>query len=397
MDRQAGLAMRGRELLAFPAMKAWIFAAILAGVIPARTETLAVEGLPRPVEVSLPENHDPAKSWPAVFFYHGTGGHPATKMIREHAGPRDWIVVGMTYTRPGPFTYTPENLERELVILRRVRDELAAKQGLDPKRLYVSGFSMGGWMSGMFLQAEPSLAGAAILGGGHMHEVTPKRGTLPAGTPLFIGAGREDGVYPFALKARLFFGRLGAEVRMETWAGLGHEFPKNGSPGLKEWFALRNGAAPDEAALAAEYARIGKLAPLEQWQALLDFRERPFVNAPGQEWPEKLKLRIAELEQDPAVAAEANVFKRHRQLLAREVNAATLPDLEKVGAAYEVLVLEAGNSRQTGLIAADKKRIDGLLESFRKQSAQRKQQAKPVERPQFPKDDRRIPRNPMVK
>ena len=379
-------------------MKSRVFIVMLAcGASCLTAEPLQVEGLPQPVEISLPENHDPAKSWPAVFFYHGTGGYPATKMIREHTGPRDWIVVGMTYTRPGPFTYTPENLERELVILRRVRGELAEKQGLDPKRLYVSGFSMGGWMSGMFFQAERSLAGAAILGGGHMHEVTPRRGPFPPGTPLFIGAGRKDGVYPFALKARLFFGKLGAEVRMETWDELGNEFPKGGSPGLKEWFVLRNGGVPDESGLTADYERIGKLAPLDQWQALLEFRERPFVGTPGQAWPKKVSARIAELEQDPAVAEESRIFKRHRQLLANEINAVTLPDLEKVGEGYAVLVLEAGNSRQTDLIAADKKRLDGLLESFRKQSAERRQQGKPVEVPGSPTGDRGIPKNPMLR
>jgi len=371
-------------------------AVLMAGCAAVSAEPLQVEGLPQPVEVSLSENHDPAKLWPAVFFYHGTGGHPTTKMIREHTGPKDWIVVGMGYTKPGPFTYTPENLQRELVILRRVRDELAKTKGLDPKRLYISGFSMGGWMSGMFFQAEPSLAGAALLGGGHMHEVTPMRGSFPPQAPLFIGVGRTDGVYPFALKAKLHFGGLGAEVRMETWEGLGHEFPKGGSPGLKEWFALRRGATPDNDTISKEYERITKLVPLDQWKALLEFRERPFVNAPGQAWPETIKAKLAELEKDPAVEGEARIYRRHRQLLANEVKAVTLPDLEKVGEAYAILVLEAGNSSQTDLIAADQKRVNGLLESFHEQSAARKRQAKPVQ-VDPPKDDRRIPRNPMVK
>ena len=231
-----------------------------------------------------------------------------------------------------------------------------------------------------------------------MHEVTPKRGPLAPQTPVFLGVGRNDGVYPFALKAKLFFGKLGADVRMETWPDLGHQFPKEGSPGLKEWFVLRNGGSPDQEAVQKEYGKITALPPLAQWQALQEFRERPFVNAPGQAWPETLKVRLAELEQDPAVLAEAKLFRRHRQLLASEVNAVTLPDLEKVGEAYAVLVLEAGNSKQTDLIAADKKRVDGLLESFRAQSAQRRQQQpKPIEVPKSPKGDRQIPRNPMVK
>jgi acetyl esterase/lipase len=362
----------------------------------AKGEPLKVEGLPVPLELSLPGNHDPAKSWPAVFFYHGTGGHPTTKMIREHTGAKDWIVVGMTYTRPGPFTYTRENLKRELEVLHRVRDQLAQTKGLDPKRVYVSGFSMGGWMSGMFFQADRSLAGAAILGAGHMHEVTPKAGPLRAGTPLFIGVGRMDGTYPFALKARLFFGKQGAEVRMETWEGLGHEFPKGGSPGFREWFALRNGGAPDAAALDAEYAKIGALPPLEQWRSLLEFRERPYVNLAGQKWPETIKAKLTELEQMPDVATESKAFKRHRQLLADEVNAVTLSDLQKVREGYETLVLQAGNGEEVKLIQADLKRISGLLENFEGQRAAR-EKTKPLETPQRPKPGRQIPRNPLVR
>lgn len=374
-----------------------VLASFAALTFSAGAEPMKVEGLDSAVELSLPENHDPAKSWPAVFFYHGMGGHPTTQMIRQHTGGKDWIVVGMAYTKPGAFSYSPENLEKEIGAFHRVRDQLQQKYGLDPKRVYLSGFSMGGWVTDMFFQADRSLAGAAILGAGHMVDVSPKPAPFRPGTPLFLAAGRLDGNYPFALKAKLFHGKLGAEVRMETWEGLKHEFPKEGSPGLKEWFALRDGKAPDSSALEAEYGKITKLPPLEQWRALLEFRERPFVNAPGQPWPETIKAKIAELEQAPEVAGEAKTFKRHRQLLADEVTAVTVPDMEKVKAAYEVLVLQAGNSSQTDLIAADLKRITTLVDSFHEQSAARKQQPKPVEVPKSPTGDRQIPKNPMVR
>lgn len=371
-----------------------VFTALLSAV---RAEEWKVEGLPVPAELSLPENHDPAKKWPAVFFYHGTNGHPATHMIRQQTGPRDWIVVGMTYSTPGQFTYTPENLERELVILRRTRDGLAAKHGLDPKRLYVSGFSMGGWMSGYFFQAERSLAGAVILGAGHMNAISPKLAPFPPGTPLFVGVGRLDGNYPFALRARLFYNKLGPSVTMETWDGLGHEFPKEGSPALKEWFALRAGGQPDGKATEAEFQQIGKLPVLEQWRRLLEFRERPYVTAPGQPWKETVAKRIAELESDPEVSGEAKIYKRHRQLLADEANAVTVPDLEKVNNGYGQLAAQAGNSPQARLIGSDFGRVSKLLESFEAQRAAKQKDApKPVE-PNFPKPDRQIPKNPMVR
>lgn len=369
---------------------------VLALVSTAMAEPWPDPDLPVPAELSLPENHDPAKKWPAVFYYHGTDGRPSTKMIRQHAGPRDWIVVGMTYTRPGQFKYTPENLKRELTVLRRVRDGLAEKHGLDPARLYVSGFSMGGWMSGLFLQADRSLAGAAILGAGHLTAVSPKPAPYPAGTPVFLGIGRDDGNYPFALKARLFYGKLGASVSMETWPDLGHTFPAAGSIALKEWFALRNGGRPDEEALGAELAAIGKLAPLEQWQALLEFRERPYV-AGSPAWKETVAKRIAALEAGPAVAPEAQLFKRHRRALADEVNAVTLPDLVKAHNAYAELAKQAAGSAQEKYIAADLQRVSKLLESFEAQRAEKEQERPPVEVPEAPVPDRRIPRNPLVR
>jgi predicted esterase len=352
--------------------------------------------LPVPAELSLPENHDPAKKWPAVFYYHGTDGRPSTKMIRQHAWPRDWIVVGMTYTRPGQFKYTPENLKRELTVLRRVRDGLADKHGLDPARLYVSGFSMGGWMSGLFFQADRSLAGAAILGAGHLTAVSPKPAPYAAGTPVFLGIGRDDGNYPFALKARLFYGKLGTSVSMETWPDLGHTFPAAGSVALKEWFALRNGGQPDEDALAAEFEAIGKQPLLAQWQALLEFRERPYVAA-STLWKETVAKRIAALEADPAVTPEAQLFKRHRRALADEVNAETLPDLVKANNAYAGLAKQAAGSAQEKRIAADHQRVSKLLESFEAQRALKEQDRPPVEVPEAPVPDRRIPGNPMVR
>jgi len=360
-----------------------------------RGEDLQVEGLPVPVEVSLPENHDPSKKWPAVFYYHGSGGRPSTKMIRQHAGPEDWIVVGMTYTFDGAFTQTPENLEKELKVLRRVRDQLAREQGLDPKRLYVSGFSQGGWVSGLFFQAERSLAGAVILGAGHLREAAPKTAAFPPGTPLFVGVGRLDGNYPFALKARLFYGKLGVSVNMETWQDLQHEFPTGGSPGLKEWFALRNGGKPAADAFESEFAEIGKLQPLDQWWKLLEFRERPSVTAPGQPWKETVAKRIAELEQDPAVARETKIFKRHRNLLADEINAKTLPELVKVNNAYVQLAGQAGDSPQAQLVVHDAQRVAKLLETNRDQTPP-PEAPKPIT-PPFPRQDRGIPRNPLVR
>ncbi|NIP97911.1 MAG: prolyl oligopeptidase family serine peptidase, partial [Akkermansiaceae bacterium] len=121
--------------------------------------------------IAFPENYDQGRKWPAIFYYHGTGGKPTTELIRSHTGGQDWFVVGMAYRQKGSFTYSRQTLEDEWQILHATRRHLATKYNLDPKRVYVAGFSKGGWMSGFMLQRDPSLAGAIILGAGHIHSV----------------------------------------------------------------------------------------------------------------------------------------------------------------------------------------------------------------------------------
>ncbi len=162
------------------------------------------------VEVYFPENYDPSKKWPAVFYYHGTNGSPDTRLIRHHTKEQNWFVIGMSYVQSGKFTFTKETLEAELNIFRSTRNHLVTKYNIDPKRTYVGGFSKGGWISDLFLQADRSIAGAIILGAGHLHEATSSPARFRNGTSVFVGIGREDGNYPFGLRAITWYRGLGA-------------------------------------------------------------------------------------------------------------------------------------------------------------------------------------------
>lgn len=92
------------------------------------------------VQVALPENYSPERKWPAIFYYHATGGKPTTSVMQAHTRNKDWIVVGMTYTQKGSLPATADYLEKEFVILASARRHLAVKWNLDPKRCYVGRF-----------------------------------------------------------------------------------------------------------------------------------------------------------------------------------------------------------------------------------------------------------------
>ena len=101
----------------------------LAGLLTAAPKRLELgfPGLAERVQIVFPENYDPGRKWPAVFYYHGTNGKPTTDLIRAHTGDQDFFVVGMTYLQKGKFTFTKETLEAEWRILHSTRNHLATK------------------------------------------------------------------------------------------------------------------------------------------------------------------------------------------------------------------------------------------------------------------------------
>jgi predicted esterase len=359
---------------------------------------LPLDGVADEILVSLPSNHEEGGQYPAVFFYHGTSGRPQVSLIRGHTGDEDWIVVGMAYAKRGLLKLTPAGMDAEQRLFREVRDRLQAEVGLDPERVYVSGFSKGGWMSGLLLQKEKGVAGAAILGAGHRHRVQGVPRPLSKGTPVFIGVGRWDRNYPFSLKAYRFFEKAGARVEMETWRGLEHEFPDWGSPGLKEWFLLRNDKEPDLAVMEEDFINILALEGFERWWQLLQFRKRPYVQAAGG-WVEKVDAARREMEQsDEAIAREARILQLSRRTLARELEDKTLQDIEEIVASYATIMESGGDSPQVATAGKDYHRVGAILDAARQQMEELEKQRKEIESENRGTDrQRRIGGNPLVR
>ncbi|MEO1836994.1 MAG: hypothetical protein ABGZ49_16050, partial [Akkermansiaceae bacterium] len=67
-----------------------ILLASSAGLCAAKRTELGFPQLKERIQVAFPENYDSAKKWPAVFYYHGTGGKPTTELMQGHTGNKDW-------------------------------------------------------------------------------------------------------------------------------------------------------------------------------------------------------------------------------------------------------------------------------------------------------------------
>jgi predicted esterase len=362
------------------------------------------------VEVVFPENYDESRTWPAVFYYHGTGQTPDTRLIRHHTGDQDWFVIGMGYVQQGEFTMTPESVADELQILKSVRRHLAGKYKLDPKRCYLAGFSKGGWMSGILLQADRSFAGAAILGAGHHYKVSSRPARFSKNHAVFVGVGRQDGNYPLGLRAVTWYRGLGASATLETWHDLGHAFPQTGSPALTQWLAIQAdpGGEHRKEALAWATQRLKKIDairdPVNRWVALRDAESAPYAKYLPDATKALLRSKRTKLEQTAVVSVEAKALAAHRKILLVEVKEPTRTTYEKASAAYYKLSQNNPNTRQGEVALADHKRVKDLLVHLDAEEAKEKETPapEPADKPVDPSnkgpDPRpRIPGNPLIR
>ena len=239
----------------------------------ARNFEIEVPDLPYPIKVSLPENHKPGEKHHTIFYYHGTSGRPTTSLMRNHAGSKDWIVVGMTYQQKGTFTLNAETWKAERQAYHTIRKIMAEKHGTDPDHLYLAGFSKGGWHTKLMLQSEPTVCGGIIMGAGNLHSAPTTLKKYASEKPVHIEIGRSDGNFPFALSTVLHHRKMGGTPTIEIWPTLGHEFPDDGSPALRQWLKTRL-QSPEELApvatreLESLIEKARKLAPLDCWSQL---------------------------------------------------------------------------------------------------------------------------------
>ncbi|MHC4719736.1 MAG: dienelactone hydrolase family protein [Planctomycetota bacterium] len=141
--------------------------------------------------------------------------------------------------------YVKSERRSVLEVKRYVREHLR----IDEKRLFVTGFSMGGWHSSLLLESSPKVwAGGVIFAAGRSRNVnaitTAANKSALRGKPIYIGAGESDVNLKPAKKAAAYYRKLGAEVTFEEFAGHGHSFDPSGSEMLYNWL-ITNGSTQE--------------------------------------------------------------------------------------------------------------------------------------------------------
>src|SRR5210317_36357 len=118
-----------------------------------RDTILDWKGLPSKLKVYLPTDYSPDKKHPCIFFYPGTSGSPDTRFMRSLTGGKTYVIVGMEYHIRGKIQLPPKEIKEyqanNMKTYKAVRKYLEERIAIDPKRVFLSGVSKGGWITSL--------------------------------------------------------------------------------------------------------------------------------------------------------------------------------------------------------------------------------------------------------
>lgn len=180
----------------------------------------------------------PGQPAPCLLLLHGVGANEAGFIdLAQRLDPRlavilvrgplafapmqfGWFQVG--FTNAGP-VINAEQAELARVKLAEFIGQLPETQGVDPKRIWIAGFSQGGIMSASVALTGPaSVAGFGILSGRILREVLPKVAEADAlgKVQAFVSHGTDDQVLgiQYGRQSRDVLSSLGVPLEY-------HEYP----------------------------------------------------------------------------------------------------------------------------------------------------------------------------
>ncbi len=223
--------------------------------------------LERSFELVVPTQYDDGRPWPVIFVFHGLGGTigdllDGASNLRPFADERGALLVvpqGADFGgSPGWDAANPPPRNRDIQLFDDLLTCLGDQYVVDPERVYATGMSNGGLMTGALIAHRSEvIAAAAPMSGGVITDWSTEAAKLPT---LITWGGEDDEAYDqdfHALSLDLiaesdarggFYAAcnhgLGHELREEFWPWtleflLAHPRGREGSPfagGLPDLF-----------------------------------------------------------------------------------------------------------------------------------------------------------------
>jgi len=350
-----------------------------SGLAPGRTTYLTIPNVPGPNAVYLPTNTATGRTWPLLVHYHGADGRANVETWRRYTRGRDWVLLGMEYSERGARRRSPQQQRRTLAAesrnLHRAVAFLAEEVGIDSDRIYLAGFSKGGWWASMLGEYEiERIAGMIILGAGRPRTERALPRELN-GKPIYIGVGSEEINWMPARRAAVVYRRMGARVSFEEFAGLGHAVPDH-APGLADWLeaagplhAGRRRPATEEALV--DWYRTAYASALQETNGILQHRVllQLATNAKlalcGSTARRQVARRLKQLRAENDVAVDWMTQQRLDELLWKEFKMDTLDDMQAVVDGLRGLAKEFPDTPSGARAGAHAERVEAALTESR--------------------------------
>jgi predicted esterase len=199
--------------------------------------------------VYVPADYTDEQDWPVIFVYHGMNAQPTTWPFRQITGGKGFIVIGMGYVQSGEGEISEGQyinyIKRERRSVLEVKRYVSERLRIDEKRLFVTGYSRGGWHTSAMLESSAKAwAGAVIFAAGRSPNarlITTDAGRKALrGKPIYIGAGEKDVNLASAKRAVSYYEKVGAKVTFEEYKGAGHGFDPTKSEILYNWLVTNS-------------------------------------------------------------------------------------------------------------------------------------------------------------
>ena len=273
------------------------------------------------LQVWIPNDYDAGKLWPVVVHFHGTGGRPDLGPAVRATDGNGFLVVGTTYLERGMFRADPEQVIREWNNTKALVAALRDRYAIDGNRIYVSGFSKGGWVAGMMFEQFPDeIAGVWIAGAGVTRK-NPKAKNGRTSTPVYLGTGAKDVNRIASLQAVTAFQKRKAQVSYEEYPDRGHTYVV--TEAVRDWYEIERLRGTDDLAAAAEKKVADTLAvKLEPWPRYLSIdalRRGPWYGLAAAESRKACDAAVARLAKSSVLKTELAAMRAYDKVLAREV------------------------------------------------------------------------------
>jgi dipeptidyl aminopeptidase/acylaminoacyl peptidase len=189
-----------------------------------------IDGTLQPYSIRTVASAKPGHTYPVAVFLHGSASDDRGQLDSFRKLLPGFILVA-PYARGTSHFYTTDEAQRDI---EEVLADVAAHYPVDPDRMFLSGFSMGGYgVYRTFFEHPERYRGLIVLSGlPYAFDDAPdfRNPALMAGfkgVDMFVVHGTEDRNCPFAETEKLVASlrEAGANVEFVAQPGRGHEGP----------------------------------------------------------------------------------------------------------------------------------------------------------------------------